>query len=88
MPPNGSAGMPANAITELTETMPHRSLRGDLLAALLGEHRGPEAVAAALARSTASSMSRTRLTTSSGPNVSSVTAALSSGTSTSTIGST
>ena len=24
-PPNGSAGMPANAITELTETMPHRS---------------------------------------------------------------
>ena len=83
-------GTDANAMTELTLVMPERILR----AISMPRRAEPLNTAparpydVALVRSSASSASRTRATVMVGPNVSSCTAALSSGTSTSTVGST
>ena len=87
-PPNGSAGTITNPITELTEVIPLRSDRAAAMAALrsLAKTADPSPYRPALANDTASARFATGVTVTVGPNVSSVTAVLCSGTSVSTIG--
>ncbi len=83
LPPNGSEGTLANVMTPLIEVIPLRRARATASARLpfLPNTAEPSAYRLALASRTASSMSATRVTVSVGPNVSSDTARLSSGTS-------
>jgi hypothetical protein len=87
-PPNGNAGTVANPITELMEVIPLRSDRAAESAAArsLANTAEPSPYLLALAYETASAMLTTEVTVSIGPNVSSVTALLCSGTSVSTTG--
>jgi hypothetical protein len=82
-PPNGSAGTVANPITELMEVIPLRSDRAAVRAAeeSFANTAEPSPYLLALAYETASAMLTTEVTVSVGPNVSSVTARLCSGTS-------
>jgi hypothetical protein len=87
-PPNGRAGTIANPITELIEVIPLRSERAAVRAADLSfaNTAEPSPYLLALAYETASAMLTTGVTVTVGPNVSSVTARLCSGTSVSTTG--
>ena len=89
-PPNGSDGTVAYAITELIEVMPLRSARAVSMAffAFLANTAEPSAYRLAFASFTASDRSFTLVTVMVGPNVSSCTAMLCSGTSASSTGST
>src|ERR1700677_1559242 len=89
-PPNGRAGTAANARAEFTEVIPVRSDRAARIPAprRLVNTADPSAYGEALASRTASVSDGTGVTVTTGPNVSSRIAALSSGTSTSTTGST
>jgi hypothetical protein len=89
-PPNGSAGTPTNEATELTDVIPARSARAARRPARrrLVNTADPSAYDDALASRTASVSDATAVTVTTGPNVSSRIAELSSGTSTSTTGST
>jgi len=82
-PPNGSAGTIANPSTELIEVIPLRSERAAVMAAerSLANTADPSPYRPALANETASARFATDVTVTVGPNVSSVTAALFSGTS-------
>src|SRR5580704_4507741 len=87
-PPNGSAGTVANPITEFTEVIPLRRARAAAMAAdrSRANTADPSPYLPALAYDTASAMLTTGVTVTVGPNVSSVTAVLVSGTSVSTTG--
>ena len=85
-PPNGNVGTPANEITELIEVIPVRNRWARSSPRLAVKIAEPRPYLPPLARWTASSMSHTLRTVTVGPNVSSVTASLSSGTSTRTVG--
>src|SRR4051794_21555585 len=86
-PPNGNAGKPAYDSTELTLAIPLRSRRAASYPRFLLKTAAPSPYDVLLALSTASSREETRLTASTGPNVSSRIMRASSGTSTRTIGS-
>jgi DNA-binding CsgD family transcriptional regulator len=88
VPPKGSAGTAAKVTTELMDVAPVRNRRAVLIdRARSAENTAePRPCRLSLASVIASSMSRTRLTTTTGPKVSSVIAMLSSGTSVSTTG--
>ncbi len=86
-PPNGSPPTAVKIMTLLTETIPTRSRSAISRPCRRENTEAPSPKTPLLALATASSMSRTRVTTRVGPNVSSVIARASSGTSTSTIGS-
>src|SRR3954453_6262504 len=86
-PPNGKAGNPANDRAELTLAMPLRNRRAASYPRFLPKTAAPSPYDVLLALSTASSREATRLTASTGPNVSSRIMRASSGTSTRTIGS-
>jgi hypothetical protein len=83
-PPNGSAGTATNDITELTEVIPARRARAARTPARRPRVNtaDPSAYRDALASRTASASDATGVTVTTGPKVSSRTAALSSGTST------
>jgi len=87
-PPNGSAGTIANPSTELMEVIPLRSERAAFIPAerSLVKTAAPSPYLLALANETASARFTTGVTVTVGPNVSSVTAVLCSGTSVSTTG--
>ncbi|GEM_PF-5690617 len=87
-PPNGSAGTTANPSTELIEVIPLRSARAASIAAERSRANtaDPSPYRLRLASVTASARPGTGVTVTVGPNVSSRTAALSSGTSASTTG--
>ena len=87
-PPNGSAGTAANEITEFTDVIPARSARAARMPARrrLANTADPSAYGEALASRTPWASDGTGVTVTTGPNVSSRTAELASGTSTSTTG--
>src|ERR1700739_1220234 len=84
LPPNGSAGTAANEITEFTDVIPARKARAAHRPVLrrLVDTAEPSAYGDALASRTASASDDTGVTVTTGPKVSSRTAAPSSGTST------
>jgi hypothetical protein len=90
VPPNGSAGTAANESTELTDVIPARRARAAPRPAFrrLVNTADPSAYGEALASRTASASDDTGVTVTTGPKVSSRTAALSAGTSMSTTGET
>jgi len=87
-PPNGNAGTSANPSTELIEVIPLRNERAAVMAAerSLVNTADPSPYRPALANETASARLTTGVTVTVGPNVSSVTAVLCSGTSVKTTG--